>query len=74
MKTSFVLVALSALLLPLSASAGDRAELCVKKDRTTVLTLRFSNNSLAFFDRIPTQLTSVLRATECLPRTQTQNR
>jgi hypothetical protein len=61
MKTSLILLALFALILPISASASENAELQVKKDNTTVLTLRFSGNSLAFFDQIPTQLTSVLR-------------
>jgi hypothetical protein len=61
MKPFLILIALFALVLPMSASASERAELQVKKGETTVLTLRFSGNSLAFFDQIPTQLTSVLR-------------
>jgi hypothetical protein len=52
---------LAVLLLPLSAFADERSELQVKRDNTTVLTLRFSGKSLDFFAQIPSQLTSVLR-------------
>jgi hypothetical protein len=61
MKRPFILLALAVVLLPLSGFAGERSELQVKRDNTTVLTLRFSGKSLDFFDQIPSQLTSVLR-------------
>jgi hypothetical protein len=60
MKRSLFLP-LAVLLLPLSAFADERSELQVKRDNTTVLTLRFSGKSLDFFAQIPSQLTSVLR-------------
>jgi hypothetical protein len=62
MKRQLILLAIAAfLVIPICASANERAQLQVKRDDTVVLTLRFSDGSLALFNEIPSQLISVLR-------------
>ena len=60
MKRFVILLAAFFSLAPISAWA-DKAELQVKRDDTTVLTLRFGENSLRLFGEVPSQLTAVLR-------------
>jgi hypothetical protein len=62
MKRQLILCALAILLVvPLSSAAEYRPELQVKRDNTTILRLRMTNGSLAFFNEVPSQLTAVLR-------------
>jgi hypothetical protein len=61
MKHALILVAAIVFLAhPLSARA-DPAQLQVIREDTTVLTLRFGENSLRLFGEVPSQLTAVLR-------------
>ena len=56
------LILLSAIVLFSSRTTwADPAQLQVKRDDTTVLTLRFGENSLRLFSEVPSQLTAVLR-------------
>lgn len=59
-RTLLVLAAVVFFLNPNSAWA-DKAQLQVKRDDSTVLTLRFGENSLRLFGEVPSQLTAVLR-------------
>jgi hypothetical protein len=62
MKRQLILCALGLLLVvPFCSAAGYRAEIQVKRDNTTVLTLRLSDGTLAFFTELPSQFTTVLR-------------
>gem|GEM_PF-6853175 len=62
MKHQLILYTIAILLLvPMSASADNKAELEVKRGNATVLTLRFSDKSLTFFEQQPSQLPAVLR-------------
>ena len=62
MKRKLILLAFITVpfLTPISASA-EVAQLKVKRDSTTILTLRISDKSLNFFCDNPAQLTAVLR-------------
>ena len=62
MKLHPTLLAIALLsIIPTSALANNAGYLEVKRDDKTVLTMRFSEGSLKFFDEVPTQLTAVLR-------------
>lgn len=62
MKRQLILCALGILLVvPFCSAAGNRAEIQIKRGNTTVLTLRLSDGTLAFFTELPSQFTAVLR-------------
>lgn len=62
MKRHLILCALGIFLaVPISSAADNRAEIQVKRDNTTVLTLRLSAGTLAFFNELPSQFTAMLR-------------
>ena len=48
-------------ILPTGALANPAGFLEVKRDDKTVLTMRFTEGSLRFFDEVPSQLTAILR-------------
>jgi hypothetical protein len=62
MKRQLILCAFGILLfVPFCPAAGNPAEIVVKRDNTTILTLRLSDRTLAFFTELPSQFTTVLR-------------
>ena len=62
MKRQLILCSLALLLVvPLSLAAEYRAVVQVKRDNGTILTMRISYGSLAFFLELPSQFTAVLR-------------
>ena len=61
MKRTLILLSAIVLFLPATSAWADKAILQVKRDDTTVLTLRLGENSLRLFDEVPSQLTAVLR-------------
>jgi len=61
MKRSFLFCLIALALFASPVTAWAQAELKVKRDDTTVLTLRISENSLRFFSEAPAQLIAVLR-------------
>ena len=61
MKRYLLVLALSALLIPNFAFAGEATELKVKQDDKTVLCVRISPRSLAFLAEHPAQLNAILR-------------
>jgi hypothetical protein len=62
MKRQLIFCSLALLLIvPISSAEDYRPELRVKRDNTTILTLRFSERTLAFFNEMPSQITAVLR-------------
>jgi hypothetical protein len=61
MKRLLILVAAVFFFANASSAWADKPELQVKRDNTTVLTLRFGENALRLFSEVPSQLTAVLR-------------
>ena len=61
MKRSLILLAAVLFFVNPNSVWADKAQLQVKRDDTTVLTLRFGENSLRLFGEVPSQLTAVLR-------------